>query len=536
MQNKIVNFGEDARSKMIRGVNLVADAVKVTMGPRGRNVVIQKSGGVPHITKDGVSVAESINVKDPAENAGAQLIKHASSLTATQAGDGTTLTCVLTSSLINNSLRYRDYPSTQIKKGIDKAVAVILEQVKAQSRPVDDESQIESVATISANSDSSIGKMIARATSVVGKDGVVTLEEGSLDTVLRTSEGFEIDRGYLSHYFCNEKERQRVTYDNPYILLTDQKLSSTAQMEEMLPLLQHAGKHSWPLVIIADDISGEFLQTLAINSARGSLKCVAIRAPGFGDAKKEMLGDLAVLTGATVRSIGLDCTLADITVEDLGSAAKIQVTKDKTIVVGRMGAEDAIQARASQIREELSQISDMHGKDILNKRLAKLIGGIAVIEVGGATEVEMKERKDRFEDALAATRAAIQEGIVPGGGVALVRAAAALKDFTTGDPEEDVGVKIVLKACEQPLMQIASNAGKSAEVILNSVKSDLKDAWGYDAGTYSFRDMFDAGIIDPTQVVRVALSNAASVAGLIITTEAAVLFDDSVKEQPNQMM
>jgi chaperonin GroEL len=499
----------------------------------------------PHITKDGVSVAKEIVIADPFENMGAQMVKEVASRTADLAGDGTTTATVLADAIVTEGLRLivARHDPMPIKRGIDKAAEAVVAEIKRLSKQVDDIKEIEQVATISANGDTSIGKMIASAMELVGKDGVITLEEGKgFESTVRAAEGFEFDRGFLSPHFCNDKERQRVVFEKPLIWLIDSKLGSAADMEEMMPLFQHCAKHKIPLVVIAESVESEVLGTMVLNSVRNSLVCAAVKAPGFGDARKEMMEDLAVLTGAQVKQlIGTDSRLIDTQLSDLGTAERVIITREKTVIVGKSGAEEAIQERASQIRQELSRATDLHVKDVLNKRLAKLVGGIAVIEVGAATDIEMKERKDRFEDALAATRAAIQEGVVPGGGVALVRAASALDGFSTGDPEEDIGVKIILKACSAPLMQIVSNAGKSQEVVLNKVRSELTGTWGYDAATHEYRDMLAAGIIDPAQVTRVALQNAASVSSLILTTEAVVAIEEKDSDKnagmhPGMMM
>jgi chaperonin GroEL len=544
MDSKIIEFGQNSRDKIASGVRTLAKAVACTLGPRGRNVVLQRRGLPPHITKDGVSVAREIVVKDPFANMGAQMVKEVASRTADLAGDGTTTATVLADAIVAEGLRLivARHDPMPIKRGIDKAAEAVVAEIKKLSKQVEDIKEVEQVATISANGDTSIGKMIASAMEVVGKDGVITLEEGKgFESTVRAAEGFEFDRGFLSPHFCNDKERQRVVFEKPLIWLVNSKLTSAADMEEMLPLFQHCSKHKVPLVVIADSIEGEVLGTMVVNSLRNSLVCAAVKAPGFGDAKKEMMEDLAILTGAQIKELGIESRLIETQLSDLGTAERIIITREKTVVVGKSGAEDAIQQRAAQIRQELSRITDFHARDVLNKRLAKLIGGIAVIEVGAATDIEMKERKDRFEDALAATKAAIQEGIVPGGGVALVRAAATLENFTTGDPEEDIGVKIILKACSAPLMQIVANAGKSQEVVLNKVRSELTGTWGYDAATHEYRDMLQAGIIDPAQVTRVALQNAASVSSLILTTEAVVAIDESEENKsstahPGMMM
>ena len=543
MENKIIEFGHNGRNKLMKGVETLSKVVTATLGPRGRNVVIQKKGENPHITKDGVTCARALSFKDPYENMGAQMVREVASRTADNAGDGTTTSVCLSHAIVSEGLKLitAGHDPMPIKRGIDKASAAVVAEIKNLSKQVDDIKEIEQVATISANGDTSIGKMIASAMEVVGKDGVITLEEGKgFESTVRAAEGFEFDRGFISPHFCNEKERQRVVFEKPLIWLVNSKLTSAADMEEMMPMLQHCSKHKLPLVVIADSVEGEVLGTMVVNSLRSSLVCAAVKAPGFGDAKKEMLEDLAVLTGASLKEIGVDSRLIDTQLGELGTAERVIITREKTVVVGKNGAEESIQKRASQIRQELSTTKDMHAKDVLNKRLAKLIGGVAVIEVGAATDMEMKERKDRFEDALAATRAAIQEGVVSGGGVALVRAAGLLDKFSTGDAEEDIGVRIVLKACDSPLMMIAANAGKSPEVVLNKAKTELSGTWGYDAATHQYRDMFEAGVIDPAQVTRVALQNAASISSLILTTEAVIAIDDSdegkVASMPNTMM
>lgn len=542
MDTKIIEFGQSSRDKIAKGVSILAKAVAATLGPRGRNVILQRRGMPPHITKDGVSVAREIVLKDPFENMGAQMVKEVASKTADQAGDGTTTATVLADSIVKEGLKLivAGHDPMPIKRGIDKASAALVDEIKKISKQVEDIKEIEQVATISANGDTSIGKMIANAMDVVGKDGVITLEEGKgFESTVRAAEGFEFDRGFLSAHFCNDKERQRVVFEKPLIWLINSKLASAIDLEGLMPMLQHCSKNRTPLVIIADSVEGEVLGTMVLNSLKSALVCVAIKAPGFGDAKKEMMEDLAILTGTTLKEIGLESSLIDTQPGELGTADRIVITREKTIVVGKSGEEAVIQKRAEQIRQELSRTKDVHARDVLNKRLAKLTSGVAVIEVGAATDIEMKERKDRFEDALAATRAAIQEGVVPGGGVALVRAAAALNEFSTGDREEDTGVAIVLRACNAPLMMIAANAGTVPEVALNRVKNEFTGSWGYDAASHQYRDMFEAGIIDPAQVTRIALQNAVSIGSLILTTEAVVAIDDSAdgkSQGPHQGM
>lgn len=536
MEYKDIDFGQSSRERITKGVTTLAKVVVATLGPRGRNVVIQQKGRPPHITKDGVTCAKAVVLKDPYENMGAEMVKEVASKTADLAGDGTTTSVCLSHAIAVEGLRLiaAGHDPMPIKRGIDKAAAAVVDQIRLIAKPIDDVKQIEQVATISANGDTSIGTMIASAMDLVGKDGVITLEEGKgFESTVRTAEGFEFDRGFLSHHFCNEKERQRAVFEKPLIWLINSKLTSAADMQEMMPTLEYCSKHKRPLVVIADSVEGEVFATLVLNSLRNSLVCAAVKAPGFGDAKKEMFEDLAILTGATLKEIGVESQLIDTQLSELGTAERVIITREKTVVVGKNGSEEAIQQRAAQIRQELSRVKDVHTRDVLNKRLAKLIGGVAVIEVGAATDIEMKERKDRFEDALAATRAAIQEGIVPGGGVALVRAAHALESFTTGDPEEDIGVKIVLKACGAPHMQIASNAGQSADVVLNKVK-ELTGTMGYDAAAQTYRDMLEAGVIDPAQVTRVALQNAASISSLILTTEAVISIHDSEDDKQGQ--
>lgn len=541
MNFKKLEFGDSARAKMMIGITKLADAVTATLGPRGRNVVIQQRAGNPHVTKDGVTCARAINLRDPYENMGAQMVKEVASKTADFAGDGTTTSVCLSHAIAQEGLKLvvSGHDPMPIKRGIDKATEAIVAELKAISKPIGDVREIEHVATISANGDASIGKMIASATDIVGNDGVITLEEGKgFESTVRAAEGFEFDRGYLSPHFCNDKERQRVVFDNPLIWLIDRRLTSAVDMEELMPVFQHCSKHRTPLLIIAESVEGEVLTTMVLNSLKGAIVCASVRAPGFGDARREMLEDLSVLTGAQLHRPGLDVALVDTQLSDLGTAGRVIITREKTVVVGKSGQEESIKARADQIREEISRTNDFHTRDILNKRLAKLIGGVAVIEVGAATDIEMKERKDRFEDALAATRAAIQEGVVPGGGVALVRAVSRLKDFTTGNAEEDVGVRIVFKACGAPLLKIARNAGQSAEVVLNKVRDDSEGSWGYDASAQRFCDMLEAGIIDPTQVTRVALQNAASISSLLLTTEVVIANDETDEERKvvNQQM
>jgi len=521
MAAKEVRFGDDARTKMLKGVNTLANAVKVTLGPKGRNVVLDKSFGAPTITKDGVSVAKEIELEDKFENMGAQMVKEVASKANDEAGDGTTTATVLAQAIVTEGHKSvaAGMNPMDLKRGIDKAVAAAVEELKALSTDCADSKSIAQVGTISANSDSEVGDIIAQAMEKVGKEGVITVEEGqALQNELDVVEGMQFDRGYLSPYFINNQENGTVELDNPFILLVDKKISN---IRELLPTLEGVAKAGKPLMIIAEDVEGEALATLVVNNMRGIVKVAAVKAPGFGDRRKAMLQDIAVLTGGTVISeeIGLD--LEKVQLEDLGTAKRVVINKDNTTIVDGNGDEEAIEGRCAQIKGQIEDSSSDYDKEKLQERLAKLSGGVAVIKVGAATEVEMKEKKDRVEDALHATRAAVEEGVVPGGGVALVRAAAKLADLTGDNEDQTVGIKLALRAMESPLRQIASNAGAEASVVVNAVKGG-EGNYGYNAGNDTYGDMLEMGILDPTKVTRSALQFAASIASLMITTEAMV--------------
>lgn len=538
MDSKLLEFGQPSREKIVGGVAKLARAVKATLGPRGRNVVIQKKMGTPHITKDGVTVARSISFKDPYEEVGAQMVKEVAQKTADVAGDGTTTATVLAEAIATEGLKLvaARHDPMSLKRGIDKAVEKVVEQIVSQRKVVSTSQEVRQVATISANGDDTIGSMVAEAIEKVGKDGIITLEEGkSTESTLRVASGFEFDRGYLSPYFCNDIEKQRVILQDARVLLVNGKLAGSGALKDMQEVLEECHANSIPIVIIAENIEGEILNTLIVNAFKGALRCVAIKAPGFGETRKEMLGDIAALTGSVLRDsdlTGATSAVKNLRIDELGFSPRIEVYKDKTLLLANPGCEEFVEQRAAQIRAKMTQADSSHDIDNLEKRLAKLTGGAAVIEVGAATEAEMKERKDRLEDALAATRAAIQEGIVPGGGVALVRAASALKGFSTGNAEEDAGVRIVLDAITVPLKQIAENAGQAGDVVVSDVRDRSSAAVGFDAYKLQMTDMFEAGIVDPTKVTRIALQNAASIAGLMLTTECVVVFDpeDEVRQ------
>ncbi|MFZ5466637.1 MAG: chaperonin GroEL [Pseudomonadota bacterium] len=521
MAAKDVRFGADARARMVNGVNILANAVKVTLGPKGRNVVLEKSFGAPTVTKDGVSVAKEIELEDKFENMGAQMVKEVSSQTADVAGDGTTTATVLAQAIVREGMKAvaAGMNPMDLKRGIDKAVAAAVEELKKVSKPCTDNKSIAQVATISANSDEAIGSIIAQAMDKVGKEGVITVEEGSgLENELDVVEGMQFDRGYLSPYFVNDQQNMQAVLENPYILLTDKKVSN---IRDLLPALEAVAKAGRPMLIVAEDIEGEALATLVINNMRGILKVTAVKAPGFGDRRKAMLQDLAVLTGGMVISEEVGLTLEKVTLNELGSAKKVVVTKDNTTVVDGAGSKDEIDGRVAQIRAQVETTTSDYDKEKLQERIAKLAGGVAVIKVGAATEVEMKEKKDRVDDALHATRAAVEEGVVPGGGVALVRAIKAVKGLTGANHDQDVGISIAVRAMEEPLRTIVSNAGDEPSVILNKV-SEGSGNFGYNAATGEYGDMIEMGILDPTKVTRSALQNAASVAGLLLTTECMV--------------
>ena len=519
---KDVKFGNDARVKMLKGVNVLADAVKVTLGPKGRNVVLDKAYGAPTITKDGVSVAREIELEDKFENMGAQMVKEVASKANDVAGDGTTTATVLAQAIVSEGLRAvaAGMNPMDLKRGIDKAVAAVVEELKAISKPCETSKEIEQVGTISANSDSTVGQLIAQAMEKVGKEGVITVEDGTgLEDALDVVEGMQFDRGYLSPYFINKPEAGTVELENPYILLVDKKISN---IRELLPVLEGVAKAGKPLLIIAEDIEGEALATLVVNTMRGIVKVAAVKAPGFGDRRKAMLQDIAILTAGTVISEEIGMELEKATLEELGQAKRVVISKDNTTIIDGIGDEAQIKARVAQIRQQIEDSTSDYDKEKLQERVAKLAGGVAVIKVGAATEVEMKEKKDRVDDALHATRAAVEEGVVPGGGVALVRAASKVAESLTGDNEEqNVGIKLALRAMEAPLRQIVSNAGEEASVVARNVKEGNGN-YGYNAGTEQYGDMLEMGILDPTKVTRSALQFAASIAGLMITTECMV--------------
>ena len=522
MAAKDVKFGNDARVKMLKGVNVLADAVKVTLGPKGRNVILDKSFGAPTITKDGVSVAREIELEDKFENMGAQMVKEVASKANDAAGDGTTTATVLAQAIVNEGLKAvaAGMNPMDLKRGIDKAVSAVVSELKNLSKPCETSKEIEQVGTISANSDSIVGQLIAQAMEKVGKEGVITVEDGTgLDDELAVVEGMQFDRGYLSPYFINKPETATVELDNPYILLVDKKVSN---IRELLPVLEGVAKAGKPLLIIAEDIEGEALATLVVNTMRGIVKVAAVKAPGFGDRRKAMLQDIAILTAGTVISEEIGMELEKATLEDLGQAKRVVINKDNTTIIDGVGDEAQIKGRVAQIRQQIEESTSDYDKEKLQERVAKLAGGVAVIKVGAATEVEMKEKKDRVDDALHATRAAVEEGIVAGGGVALVRAATKIAATLKGDNEEqDVGIKLALRAMEAPLRQIVTNAGEEASVVASAVKNG-EGNFGYNAGTEQYGDMIEMGILDPTKVTRSALQFAASVAGLMITTECMV--------------
>ncbi|MBN6063536.1 chaperonin GroEL [Aggregatibacter actinomycetemcomitans] len=521
MAAKDVKFGNDARVKMLNGVNILADAVKVTLGPKGRNVVLDKSFGAPTITKDGVSVAREIELEDKFENMGAQMVKEVASKANDAAGDGTTTATVLAQAIVNEGLKAvaAGMNPMDLKRGIDKAVNSVVAELKNLSKPCETSKEIEQVGTISANSDSIVGQLIAQAMEKVGKEGVITVEDGTgLEDELDVVEGMQFDRGYLSPYFINKPETATVELDNPFILLVDKKISN---IRELLPVLEGVAKAGKPLLIIAEDVEGEALATLVVNTMRGIVKVAAVKAPGFGDRRKAMLQDIAILTAGTVISEEIGMELEKATLEDLGQAKRIVINKDNTTIIDGIGDEAQIQGRVAQIRQQIEEATSDYDKEKLQERVAKLAGGVAVIKVGAATEVEMKEKKARVEDALHATRAAVEEGIVAGGGVALIRAAGKVVGLQGDNEEQNVGIKLALRAMEAPLRQIVANAGEEASVIASAVKNG-EGNFGYNAGTEQYGDMIAMGILDPTKVTRSALQFAASVAGLMITTECMV--------------
>ena len=521
MAAKDVQFGNEVRQKMVNGVNVLANAVRVTLGPKGRNVVLDRAFGGPHITKDGVSVAKEIELKDKFENMGAQMVKEVASKTNDVAGDGTTTATVLAQSIVAEGMKYvtAGMNPTDLKRGIDKAVAALVDELKNIAKPCDTSKEIAQVGSISANSDEQVGAIIAEAMEKVGKEGVITVEDGkSLENELDVVEGMQFDRGYLSPYFINDAEKQIAGLDNPFVLLFDKKISN---IRDLLPVLEQVAKASRPLLIIAEDVEGEALATLVVNNIRGILKTVAVKAPGFGDRRKAMLQDIAILTGGTVIAEEVGLSLEKATLEDLGQAKRIEIGKENTTIIDGFGDAAQIEARVAEIRQQIETATSEYDKEKLQERVAKLAGGVAVIKVGAATEVEMKEKKDRVEDALHATRAAVEEGVVAGGGVALLRARAALENLHTGNADQDAGVQIVLRAVESPLRQIVANAGGEPSVVVNKVLEG-KGNYGYNAGSGEYGDMIEMGVLDPAKVTRSALQHAASIAGLMLTTDCMI--------------
>lgn len=521
MPAKQVLFGDSARAKMVEGINVLADAVKVTLGPKGRNVVLERSFGAPTVTKDGVSVAKEVELKDRFQNMGAQMLKEVASRTSDNAGDGTTTATVLAQSIVREGMKFvaAGMNPMDLKRGIDKATASAIEELRKLSQPTTSNKEIAQVGTISANSDDSIGNIIAEAMEKVGKEGVITVEDGkSLQNELDVVEGMQFDRGYLSPYFINNAEKQVVELDTPYVLLFDKKISN---IRDLLPTLEQVAKQGRPLLIIAEDVDGEALATLVVNNIRGILKTAAVKAPGFGDRRKAMLEDIAILTGGTVIAEETGLTLELVTLEHLGQAKRIEISKENTTIIDGSGESANIEARVKQVRAQIEESSSDYDREKLQERVAKLAGGVAVIKVGAATEIEMKEKKARVEDALHATRAAVEEGIVPGGGVALLRARAAISNLTGANADQNSGIQIVLRAMEEPLRQIVQNAGEEASVVVNRVIAE-KGNFGYNASTSEYGDMVAMGVLDPTKVTRTALQNAASVAGLILTTDCMI--------------
>ena len=534
MAAKDVRFGEDARHRMVRGVNILANAVKVTLGPKGRNVVLDKSFGAPTVTKDGVSVAKEIELADKFENMGAQMVKEVASHTSDIAGDGTTTATVLAQSMLIEGLKAvaSGRNPMDLKRGMDRAVSAAVEELKKMSKPCADDKAIAQVGTISANADESIGSIIAEAMTKVGKEGVITVEEGqSLQNELDVVEGMQFDRGYLSPYFVNNQQNMSSELEDPFILLYDKKISN---IRELLPVLEAVAKAGKPLLIVAEDVEGEALATLVVNTIRGILKVVAVKAPGFGDRRKAMLQDMAILTRGTVISEELGLSLEKASLNDLGRAKKVVVEKENTTIIDGAGEKGDIEARVNQIRKQIEETTSDYDKEKLQERVAKLAGGVAVIKVGAATEVEMKEKKARVEDALHATRAAVEEGVVPGGGVALVRALEGIKGLKGENEDQDVGIALARRSMEEPLRQIVANAGAEPSVIVNEVRKG-SGAFGFNAQTDTFGDMVEMGILDPTKVTRTALQNAASIAGLMITTEAMVAEHPRDEKPPKGM-
>ena len=533
MAAKQVYFGDDARSKIVRGVNVLANAVKATLGPKGRNVVLERSFGAPTVTKDGVSVAKEIELKDKFENIGAQLVKEVASKTSDSAGDGTTTATVLAQAIVVEGLKYvaAGINPMDLKRGIDKAVSAAVEELRNLSKPCTTSKEIAQVGSISANSDTSIGEIIANAMDKVGKEGVITVEDGkSLENELDVVEGMQFDRGYLSPYFINNPEKQVSALEDPYILIFDKKISN---IRDLLPVLEQVAKSSRPLLIIAEDVEGEALATLVVNNIRGILKTTAVKAPGFGDRRKAMLEDIAILTGGTVISEETGLSLEKATLAELGQAKRVEVAKENTTIIDGAGDSKSIEARVKQIRTQIEEATSDYDREKLQERVAKLAGGVAVIRVGAATEVEMKEKKARVEDALHATRAAVEEGIVPGGGVALLRARAAVEKVKGSNADQEAGVRLVLRAVEEPLRTIVANAGDEPSVVVNNVVAG-KGNYGFNAATGEYGDLVEAGVLDPTKVTRTALQNAASVASLLLTTEVAVC--EIVEDKPAPAM
>ena len=521
MSAKEIKFGDDARQRILKGVNILANAVRITLGPKGRNVVLDKSFGAPTVTKDGVSVAKEIEVKDKFENMGVQMLKEVASKTSDVAGDGTTTATVLAQSIVTEGLKSvaAGMNPMDLKRGIDKAVIAVVEELEKSSKPCDDQKSIAQVGTISANDDSAIGDIIAEAMSKVGKEGVITVEEGSgLDNELDVVEGMQFDRGYLSPYFINNQQSMSVELEDPYILLHDKKVSN---IRELLPILEAVAKSGRPLLLIAEDVEGEALATLVVNTIRGIVKVAAVKAPGFGDRRKAMLEDLATLIGGTVIAEEVGLTLEKAGLDDLGTAKRVVITKDDTTVIDGAGKAKDIKSRIDQVRQQIESSTSDYDREKLQERVAKLSGGVAVIKVGAATEIEMKEKKARVEDALHSTRAAVEEGIVPGGGVALLRALKALEGMKGNNEDQNIGINIIRRSLQEPLRQIVNNAGGEPSVIVNEVLN-RKGNEGYNAATNEYGDMIKMGILDPTKVTRSALQNAASIAGLLITTEAMI--------------
>jgi chaperonin GroEL len=532
MTAKEVRFGDEARQRMVAGVNILANAVKATLGPKGRNVVLDKSFGAPTVTKDGVSVAKEIELEDNFENMGAQMVKEVASHTSDVAGDGTTTATLLAQAMFREGIKAvaAGMNPMDLKRGIDKAVNVTVEELKALSKPCTDSKAISQVGSISANADEAVGQIISDAMDKVGKEGVITVEEGSgLENELEVVEGMQFDRGYLSPYFINNQDSMSAELEDPYILLHDKKVSN---IRDLLPVLEAVAKAGKPLMIVAEDVEGEALATLVVNTLRGIVKVAAVKAPGFGDRRKAMLQDIAVLTGGTVISEEVGLSLEKASLDDLGSAKKVSITKENSTIVDGAGSAEDIKARVEQIRAQIEEATSDYDKEKLQERMAKLAGGVAVIKVGAATEVEMKEKKARVEDALHATRAAVEEGVVPGGGVALVRARRALNDLKGANHDQDVGINIARRAMEEPLRQIVANAGEEASVIMAKVQAE-EGNFGFNAATAEYGDMISMGILDPTKVTRTALQNAASVAGLMITTQAMVAELPKEEETPH---